>query len=83
MSGKGRSMCKIDGVILAAGLSKRMGTNKLLLPLGDATILDRFLERFPFARFDNVILVYSDEQVAAIAGRFPMTLCPNRQPRCR
>lgn len=74
-------MCRVDAVILASGLSRRMGgTNKLLLPLGDATVLGRFLARFPFTYFESVIVVYHDEQVAAIAEKFPVTRCCNDNP---
>ena len=73
-------MPEIAAVILAAGLSERMGTAKLLLPLGNSTVIGQFLARFPFALFQRVILVYHDEQIAAIARAFPVILCQNDNP---
>ncbi len=60
-------MPKVDAIIMASGLSRRMGCNKLLLPLGDSTVVEQFLGRFPYALFQKVIVVYGDRQVAAIA----------------
>lgn len=70
-------MAKPDAVILASGFSRRMGSNKLLLPLGDSTVLGQFLARFPYELFAQVIVVWADPQVAAIAGTFPVRLCEN------
>lgn len=74
------STCKVDAVVLAAGCSKRMGSNKLLLPLGQGTLLGQFLSNFPFSYFQRVIGVYSDDRVAAIFSRYPVTLCANPHP---
>jgi molybdenum cofactor cytidylyltransferase len=71
-------MCRLDAIILASGLSRRMGCNKLLLPLGNSTVIDQFLCRFPYAHFQKVIVVYGDQQVATIAGNYPTTLCYNQ-----
>ncbi|MEQ8196957.1 MAG: nucleotidyltransferase family protein [Clostridiaceae bacterium] len=37
-------MMSVDGVVLAAGLSSRMGTNKMLLKLGEKTVIERCIE---------------------------------------
>jgi len=73
-------MTKPCAVILAAGLSERMGSNKLLLPLGHSTVLAQFLHRFPFDLFEKVIVVYSDNSVAKEAEPFPVELCHNQSP---
>jgi molybdenum cofactor cytidylyltransferase len=73
-------MCRVDAIILASGLSIRMGCNKLLLPLGNATVIGQFLSRFPYELFDKVIVVYGDERVAAIAREYPVILCHNQNP---
>lgn len=50
----------MDAIILAAGLSERMGRNKLLLPFGESTILNRVIEKVkPFA--DRIIVVTGHE----------------------
>ena len=74
-------MPEIEAVILAAGLSERMGTGKLLLPLGNSTVIRQFLAGFPFSHFEQVILVYHDERVARIARAFPVSLCHNDNPK--
>lgn len=71
-------MCRLDAIILASGLSKRMGRNKLLLPLGNSSVIDQFLCRFPYALFQKVIVVYGDQQVGEIAGNYPTILCYNQ-----
>ncbi len=73
-------MTKPCAVILAAGLSERMGSNKLLLPLGHSTVLGQFLHRFPFDLFEKMIVVYSDKSVAKVAEQFPVELCHNKSP---
>ncbi len=73
-------MCRLDTIIMASGLSKRMGCNKLLLPLGRSTVVGQFLSNFPYALFQRVIFVYSDRQVAVIAGNYPVILCHNKDP---
>ena len=73
-------MGRVDAVILASGLSRRMGCNKLLLPLGGSTVLDQFLSGFPYALFENVIVVHGEGEVAAIARRYPVVLCHNQNP---
>jgi molybdenum cofactor cytidylyltransferase len=57
-----------------------MGCNKLLLPLGNSTVLGQFLSRFPYALFQKVVFVYCDQQVAAIARQYPVVLCNNSSP---
>lgn len=73
-------MAELAAVILAAGRSRRMGENKLLLPLGDATVLEQFLRTFPYELFQQVILVVADQRVGALGGQFPLTICQNDAP---
>jgi molybdenum cofactor cytidylyltransferase len=70
----------IDAVVLASGLSRRMGTNKLLLPLGKSTLFEHVLTSFPFELFDRVIVVAADAEVIEIAGRYPVRICCNTEP---
>lgn len=54
---------KMDAIILAAGLSERMGRNKLLLPFHGRTVLNAVIERaLPFA--DRIIVVTGHEREA-------------------
>lgn len=47
---------RVTGVVLAAGISRRLGTPKLLLPLGDTTVLGTTLEVARSCRFDQLIV---------------------------
>lgn len=73
-------MPELDAVILAAGLSRRMGRNKLLLPLGNATVFGQLLANFPFTQFYRVIVVLADREVERIAETFPVCVCRNEHP---
>ena len=48
---------KIAGIILAAGLSRRMGTVKSLLPLGEFLLLDRVVENARQSELESLIVV--------------------------
>jgi molybdenum cofactor cytidylyltransferase len=47
----------VAGLVLAAGASTRMGTPKQLLPIGQATLLDRILSESLQSELDLVVLV--------------------------
>lgn len=48
-------------VVLAAGLSSRMGTPKQLLPFGKSTVLGSVIENLQTARVDRIIIVLGHE----------------------
>lgn len=73
-------MAKLDAVILAAGLSRRMGRDKLLLPLGDSTLFHHVLSRFPFTHFSRTVVVAAKEEIAGICSEFPILVCHNHSP---
>lgn len=73
-------MVELDAVILAAGLSRRMGCNKLLLPLGESTVFGHFLAKFPYPFFARVIVVVTDRAVEDIARPFPVQISHNTRP---
>ena len=62
---------RVTGVVLAAGESRRMGTNKLLLPWGETTVLGRTLANVGAAAMHDVLLItgHERERVEAMAGR--------------
>ena len=47
----------ISGILLAAGLSSRMGEPKQLLPFGESTIVETVADSMLGAKFDEVIVV--------------------------
>lgn len=46
-----------SGILLAAGLSTRMGAPKQLLPFGESTIVETVVDNMLGAKFDEVIVV--------------------------
>ena len=65
----GADAIPVVGVVLAAGLSERMGRPKLLLPLGDGTIVGRVASNAAASRLDRVVVVtgaHATEVAAAL-----------------
>ncbi len=62
---------RVTAVVLAAGESRRMGTNKLLLPWGETTVLGRTLANVGAAAVHDVLLVtgHERERVEAMIAR--------------
>lgn len=60
----------ITGIILAAGFSKRMGTNKLLIEIDGISIIQRVIEVAIQSNLDEIILVYREEQIKLIADKY-------------
>jgi len=58
----------ISAVVLAAGASTRMGTNKLLLPFGGEPLIRRTVREVCAAGFDEVLVVAGHEHELAIAA---------------
>lgn len=60
----------ISGILLAAGLSTRMGQPKQLLPFGESTIVETVVDSMLNAKFSNVIVVigHCAEQIQDILG---------------
>jgi molybdenum cofactor cytidylyltransferase len=58
----------VSGVVLAAGASSRMGTHKLLLPLGGVPLVRRVASAVLDAGFDDVLVVVGYEHERVIEG---------------
>ncbi len=60
----------ISGILLAAGLSTRMGTPKQLLPFGESTIVETVVDSMLGAKLDEVIVVtgHHGEQIQEKLG---------------
>ena len=52
----------ITGLVLAAGLSRRMGTNKLLLPFKERTVLAQIIAVLQASALDDIIIVIGHER---------------------
>jgi molybdenum cofactor cytidylyltransferase len=59
----------ISAILLGAGESKRMGKNKLLLPLGKKTIIERCLENLLRSDVEEVVVVIN-KKMKEIVDRF-------------
>ena len=69
----------ISGILLAAGLSSRMGEPKQLLPFGESTIVETVVDSMLGAKFDEVIVVvgHSATQVREQLGTRPIRIVFN------
>ena len=59
---------KVAGIILAAGLSSRMGRIKALLPMGDGVLLDRVLDAARASSLHSLIVVLGHGADEILAG---------------
>jgi molybdenum cofactor cytidylyltransferase len=69
---KKKSQPKVDGIVLAAGFSSRTGSHKMLLPLGETTIIEKCVEGL-LSVCSQVIVVggYRIEDIAQILNKYP------------
>ena len=69
-------MNDIAAILLAAGQSRRMGSCKQLLPLGETTVIGRCITTLRAAGIDRIVVVVASDgdAVAEEAGRFPPVL---------
>lgn len=70
---------RVAAVVLAAGRSTRMGSNKLLAPFGDAPLLCRMLDAVLASQARPVVVVtgHEAEAVRAAIGERPVTIAHN------
>jgi molybdenum cofactor cytidylyltransferase len=63
----------ITALILAAGFSRRMGTNKLLLPFGQHTVLGQIISVLQACPLDAILVVTGHERdkIEAMFGTIP------------
>jgi molybdenum cofactor cytidylyltransferase len=60
----------ITGIILASGLSRRMGSDKLLLPVDGIAIVERVMQAADASLLDDIAMVYQNPAVCALAERY-------------
>ena len=51
----------IAAIILASGMSKRLGRNKLLLPLGNKRVIEHVIDNVKSSRIKDIYLVYGKD----------------------
>lgn len=71
---------RISAILLAAGASKRFGGPKLLLPLGNSTILERSVDNLLGSKVSEVIVVigYRAHEVGRVIADKPVKIVVNR-----
>jgi molybdenum cofactor cytidylyltransferase len=72
-------MSETCAIILAAGESLRMGTNKLLLPFNGSLIINKVIENIIQSQVNHILVVlgaFRNEMIAAI-GKLPVAYCEN------
>src|SRR2546427_237264 len=76
---RGRTYREPDGphgaFVLAAGAASRMGSNKLLLEVGDQPLVRHVIEAASEGGCHSVLVVYSDEAVRAAVGSAAVAVC--------
>jgi molybdenum cofactor cytidylyltransferase len=73
----------IDAIVLAAGRSQRMGTQKLLLPFAGQTVIEHIVDQVLAAPIRNTLAVVAEKEntVAAALSTKPITLAVNPDPK--
>lgn len=68
-------------VILAAGSSRRMGTQKLLLPLGKKTMIETVVDQVLSSEIEHVLVVLgpNPEKVKEALAQKPVKFCHNQK----
>lgn len=56
----------ITGIIMAAGFSKRMNKDKLMLDFGGISIIEMVIKAIKESNIDEIILVYREEKIKEI-----------------
>ena len=57
-------------VIMCSGLSRRMGQNKLLMPIGGKLLIEYVIEKIKDSEFDRLIMIYGDDELKKIADKY-------------
>jgi len=66
-------------IILAAGSSRRMGSQKLLLPFGDSTIIETVIDNVLHSSINHIMVVLGPghEEILHVIGDRPLKFCHN------
>lgn len=72
-----REYFNVSGIVMASGLSRRMGQNKLLMNVNGKPMIENIVEQCTLSHLKNVLVVYSKEEVKNIIKNYDVTLCYN------
>jgi CTP:molybdopterin cytidylyltransferase MocA len=74
-------MNEVWAIVLAAGLSTRMGTQKLLLPFDDKTIVEKTLENILNSGIENIVVVLgaNHSEIREVLNLLPVQTVINDQ----
>lgn len=70
----------ITGIILASGLSRRMGSDKLLLPVDGIAIVERVMRAADASLLENIVVIYHNPEVRKFAERYRIRQVYNPDP---
>lgn len=71
---------KICAIVLASGFSRRMGFNKLLMPVNSKLMVEYTLELLGKIDFYEKIVVTAYQEIAALSGQYGCQAVINTQP---
>jgi molybdenum cofactor cytidylyltransferase len=70
----------ISGIILASGLSRRMGEDKLLLPVEGVPVIERVIAAASKSELGEIILVCASDSVADKGKKYRTKIVKNNAP---
>ena len=79
ISGSMGREAKVTGIIMASGFSRRMKTDKLLLKLGDKTVLERVIDACIKSKLDEILVIYRKDEVKDIAKSYGLKVVLNKE----
>lgn len=71
---------KLGAVLMAAGLGRRFGGDKLFARIGNTTLIEHALALLPAALFKKTAVVSKDERILALAKQYGFTPVLNDAP---
>lgn len=71
----------VTGVIMASGFSKRMNRDKLVMKIGDKTLIERVIETCLQSKLSEIIVIYRTDGVKSIADKFNIKTVFNKNAK--
>jgi len=77
MSVNNTSCTSVSGIIMAAGFSRRMTRDKLLLPLNGSPMVEHVVRAATASMLGETLIVYRDATVAGVGARYKLACVCN------